>query len=320
MVNYTKNGAIYSGPFCDIYRAQDSQGNVVALKVVDLDFIRKPHNFRRELDFLKRLQHQGIVQYLDSYSSGEDQVLVMAHYAFDMVGVMAHFMKKKVKFNLRDPLANITVMKNEIPIEVLNPMVKSMVSALKYIHGEQIIHRDIKPANIMFKSLDNLTQPVIGDFGISYDMAHPPIDEPLDDKITDIGSGYYKAPELCFGVSDYGEEVDLWSLGIVLSYLYSANGKSCNHVEPKHGEKEMRPELNDFVLIQGTFEAFGTPTVKDSTSELYWPKLSDSKYHFVKYQYVAHERRSRTKLLHRCEDEEIFDIFGKLTRYSGREL
>lgn len=320
MGNYTKSGAIYSGPICDIYKGQDSHGNVVALKVVDLDFIKKPHNFRHEVMLLKRLQHHGIVKYIDTYSIGEDHVLVMAHYAVDMVGVMAHFIKKRVRFNLADPLANITVMKNDIPVEVLNPMVKALANALKYIHSQQIIHRDIKPANIMFRSLDNLTHPVIGDFGISYDMAHPPLDEPQENKFTDISSGYYKAPELCFGVSDYGQEVDLWSFGIVITYLYSANGKPCNYVEPKNSEKDSQPELNDFVLIQGTFEAFGTPTVIDSASELYWPKLSDSRYHFVKFQYAEHQRRARTELLPRCEDDEIFDMFGKLSRYSGREL
>lgn len=320
MSKYTKQSVIYSGPISDIYRGLDSNGNGVALKVVDLDFVRKPHNFRQEVALLKKLQHKGIAHYIDTYSMGDDQVLVMTYYAVDLVGVMAHFMKKRVKFNLSNPLANVTVAKNEIPLEALIPMVNTLVDALKYIHSQQIIHRDIKPANIMFKSLENLAEPVIGDFGISYDQAHPPLDEPLDNKITDISTGYYKAPELCFGVTDYGREVDLWSLGIVLSYLYSANGKPCNYVEPKPGEREIQPELNDFVLIQGIFEAFGTPTVTQPDSELYWAKLGDAKYHFVKFQYAEHARRTRAQLLPRCVDEGMFELFEKLTRYSGREL
>lgn len=319
-MSYTRKDTIYNGPICDIYKGEDSQGNVVALKVVDLDFVRKPHNFRQEIKLLERLHHVGVVQFIDKFSLGEDQVLVMPYYAVDMVSVMAHFMKKRVKFNLTNPLANLTVLKNEIPLKILKPMVASLLAALQYIHSKQIIHRDLKPANIMFRSLDDLENPVIGDFGISYDLANPPSDEPLDNKVTDIGTGYYKAPELCFGVTDYGPEVDFWSFGLIISYLYSLNGAPCNYVEPSSDEKEVQPELNDFVLIQGTFTAFGTPTVEDSASSLFWPKLADPKYHFVKFQYASHDRQANTMLLPRCQDQEIIEVFEKLTRYSGRDL
>lgn len=319
-MKYTKKEPVYSGPMCDVYKGEDSQGNPVALKVVDLDFVRKPHNFRQEVRLVRKLQHPGVSRFLDSYSVGDDQVLVMPYYAVDMPGVMAHFCKKRVKFNLADPLANQTVEKNEIPLGQVAPMVASLLETLSYIHSQNVIHRDLKPANIMFKSLDHLAHPIIGDFGISYDLSIANPDEPPHEKVTDIGTGYYKAPELCFGVSDYGPEVDMWSLGVIVSYLYSSNCHPCNWVEPVAGESELHPELNDFVLIQGVFGAFGTPSVTDPHSELYWPKLADPKYHFVKFQYKVVERKPTARLLPRCTDEEIYDVFDHLTRYDQRQL
>lgn len=317
-MKYTRKEAIYHGPICDIYKGEDPQGNEVALKVADLDFERKPHNFRQEIQILKKLQHPNIADFIDSFTLGEDQVLVMPFYATDMVGVMAHFLKKRVKFDFVNPLANKTVVTNEIPLLSIRPMVSALEDALRYIHQQGIIHRDIKPANIMFRSILELDSPIIGDFGISYDESRNI--ELATDKITDVGTGYYKAPELCFGVSDYGPEVDLWSLGLVISYLCSKNGTPCNAVQSSDNEKDQQPELNDFVLIQGTFAAFGTPTVTDSASPLFWAKLADPNLHFVKFQYRAYDRKPLHELLPRCQDEEIVQTFNQLTQYSHRHL
>lgn len=319
-MKYTKDALVYSGPMSDIYKATDSEGNPVALKIVDLDFVQKPHDFRKEIEILKRLRNYGVAKYIDNYSVGDDMYLVMPYYAVDMVGVMTHYYKKRTKFDLSNPLKNTTVCKNEIPTDKISKLVRSLVDTIDYIHNQKIIHRDLKPANIMFRSLEDLENPVIVDFGISYTLNGANLEEPPNEKVTDIGTGYYKAPELCFGVSDYGPEIDYWALGIIISYLYSSNCYPCNYVAASSSERDLQPELNDFVLIQGNFEAFGTPTVTDKSSELYWPKLADPKYHFVKFQYKAHERKPTRQLLPRCDDVEICEIFDNLTRYDGRKL
>ena len=38
----------------------------------------------------------------------------------------------------------------------------------------------------------------------------------------EVGSRWYKAPELLFGARKYGKEIDLWSLGCILIELISA--------------------------------------------------------------------------------------------------
>ena len=35
----------------------------------------------------------------------------------------------------------------------------------------------------------------------------------------EVGTKWYKAPEILYGQRDYGEKVDLWSLGTILAEL-----------------------------------------------------------------------------------------------------
>lgn len=315
---YQKQKCLYSGPFCDIYHAQDSHNQPLALKVVDLDFIKKPHNFRQEIKLLRRLQHHGIVQYIDDYSAGEDHILAMPLYAGDLVAAMKNHMKRRTRFNLADPSANAVEERNEIPVDLCRLMVAQLLETVRYIHSQGVIHRDMKPANIMFRLWEELYSPVIGDFGISYDTLTPNGNEPATQKVTDIGLGYFRAPELCFGIADYGVEVDYWALGLIISYLYSREGKPANFYSD--GGIERNPEINDLVLLQGTFSAFGTPDAYDSTSELYWPRMADPECHFGALNYAKRERKPTSVLLPRCSDSEVQNVFEKLTRYCGREL
>lgn len=318
MSKYEKEREVFSGPFCDVYKAKDQLGNVVALKVVDVDFLRKPHNFRREVTLLKRLQHTGIAEYVDDYNLGEDLYLVMRYYEVDLISVMRHFSKKKVKFNLEDPIKNTTVMVNEIPLEKIPKMVENLAAALSFVHSQGIIHRDIKPANIFFNSIDELESPVLGDFGIAYDTRSPPADEPANEKFTDVSTGYYKAPELCFGVGDYSTEIDLWSLGILISYLYSKNARPVNYVDEDGDDSNM--QLNDFVLIQGIFSNFGTPSTTATDSPLYWARLGDASTHFANFQFKHYARKPTAQLLPRCNNDVVAQLFERLTTYASRRI
>lgn len=318
--DYTERKRVYSGPFSDIYKCKSPSGETVALKVVDLDFLHKPHNFRREVRFIQRLSHPNIARFIDYFAKGEDHYMVMEYYELDLNGVIDHYQKKRTKFNLEDPSKIEILVTNGLPTAYLSPMIWSLVLALKFIHENGVIHRDLKPGNVFFRSLNSLESPVIGDFGISYDMKSPPSDEPLDEKYTDVCTGYYKAPELCFGVTDYGVEIDLWSLGILISVLYSKTGKPINYVEPDHDDPDSSPELSDFVLILGILTAFGTPELVNEQSDLYWKRLGDPKYHFVNFSYKKLPRKSIELLLPRCEDEQIKQLFMSLTRYENRSL
>eukprot|EP00569_Conticribra_weissflogii_P014354 CAMPEP_0171416608 /NCGR_PEP_ID=MMETSP0880-20121228/40180_1 /TAXON_ID=67004 /ORGANISM="Thalassiosira weissflogii, Strain CCMP1336" /LENGTH=235 /DNA_ID=CAMNT_0011934857 /DNA_START=538 /DNA_END=1246 /DNA_ORIENTATION=- len=126
-------------------------------------------------------------------------------------------------------------------------IIKSLLEAVAYLHGEGIAHRDIKPENILFESADEESDIKLIDFGLSrkHKRGDSPMSNPLAPRITDeesdirlidfglsrkhkrgdspmstpVGTAYYMSPELLKG--EYDISCDNWSVGIVAYILLS---------------------------------------------------------------------------------------------------
>ncbi|CUM66854.1 uncharacterized protein PRCAT00004538001 [Priceomyces carsonii] len=303
MERYSNRECIYSGPNSDIYKALDDQTKkVIALKIVDVDLNLKPHNIHQEISILKCLNNDNVLQYLGSFMKHDDMVLVTPFYKYDLNKILSRHLKKSIKHNLDNPLESQRITKNILPLDAIDLIFRGLVRALNYLHNEiGVIHRDVKPGNIFFKRDD--FNPVLGDFGISYPTKNPPEDEPVAEKYLDVCTGIYKPPELCFGITEYGFEVDVWSLAILLTLLYSSLGKSC-----------IENEGNDLVLINSLFTNFGTPTL-DPSSAMYWPEMDNDAYHFKSFDFTKRERRPIQQILPRCQDSKILSLFEKMIIY-----
>lgn len=82
--------------------------------------------------------------------------------------------------------------------------------ALDYMHSKKIIHRDLKPANILMDFNNNVPYAKICDFGMSCNFIN------YEPKTPGVVTSWYRAPEICFGHTDYDYKSDVWSFGCLL--------------------------------------------------------------------------------------------------------
>ena len=298
---YTDKQLIFNSPLSDICKAKpvgSSQG-YVCLKIVDVDFKIPPHSIHREIKSIKRLQlgkHAGIVKYFDDFQIFDDMILVEEYYPKNLsqlLLLLPKYLRTRTRYNFafpeQPPKYTVT---NVAPASEIRLFLRNVASALLFIHEHEIIHRDIKPSNIMFRMGDDLTQPVLIDFGICYDYTDPPMDETRDEKYVDVSTGIYKLPELILGMTDYSYAIDVWLLGVVMTVLYSNDFKSVliksdassfksegngggngRHVDNLREEEENKEEeedeeeeqmsnemaISDLHLLSCQFKCFGTP-------------------------------------------------------------
>lgn len=95
-------------------------------------------------------------------------------------------------------------------------IMRSVISAVAFIHSNNIVHRDLKPENIL---LDANLKVKISDFGMAAELTEGVYLREL------CGTPGYMAPEMlkCSmgveNISSYGQKIDLWACGVIMYTL-----------------------------------------------------------------------------------------------------
>lgn len=90
----------------------------------------------------------------------------------------------------------------------LKSLMQQLLQGLGFIHSRGVLHRDLKGSNILLGRRGELK---IADFGLARFYAKGRGNDYTNRVITQ----WYKPPELLFGATVYGAEVDMWSAGYV---------------------------------------------------------------------------------------------------------
>uniref|UniRef100_A0ACD5ZTG1 Uncharacterized protein n=1 Tax=Avena sativa TaxID=4498 RepID=A0ACD5ZTG1_AVESA len=88
---------------------------------------------------------------------------------------------------------------------------RTIVDVIQLCHSSGVMHRDLKPENFLFANKSEDSPLKVIDFGLSVFFSP-------GDRFTEVvGSAYYMAPEVL--KRSYGQEVDVWSAGVILYIL-----------------------------------------------------------------------------------------------------
>lgn len=179
------------GKFGNVYLAREKNTKfVVALKVLFKKQVHESgieHQVRREIEIQAHLRHANIIR-LYGYFHDEDRIYMILEYA--PKGTLFKSLKEQPNSRFGEKQSAIYI--------------KSLASALYYLHKKNVIHRDIKLENLL---LGNDGELKIADFGWC-------VHEPNSKRTTLCGTLDYLPPEMVQG-KPHTKNVDLWSLGVL---------------------------------------------------------------------------------------------------------
>ncbi|KAK4351069.1 hypothetical protein RND71_030382 [Anisodus tanguticus] len=149
------------------------------------------HRGYSNVQILRKLKHENIIEMLDSFESPQEFCVV------------TEFAQGELFEILEDDKC--------LPEEQVQAIAKQLVRALHYLHSNRIIHRDMKPQNILIGAGSIVK---LCDFGFARAMSTNTV------VLRSIkGTPLYMAPELV-REQPYNHTADLWSLGVILYELF----------------------------------------------------------------------------------------------------
>lgn len=202
---------------------------ICAVKTMNKSQIRRKDRIRREISFLKELDHPNIIKMYDVFQD-EHQVRIVTEIChggelFDEIvekATASSKSRREKRSSSSDEQHQQQPQTRQLQSQPAcfserdaARIIYSLLSAVSYLHANDIIHRDIKPENILFTDKDTDNSPIkLIDFGLS--IRHRKNDEPLSNT---VGTSYYMSPELLEG--EYDRSCDMWSIGVIAYVMLS---------------------------------------------------------------------------------------------------
>ncbi|OHT01073.1 CAMK family protein kinase [Tritrichomonas foetus] len=197
--DYILQEPIGSGAYSKVYSAQHKvKDEMIVIKVISKNLIKTTvdiEHLQREVSVMQKLKHPNIVNFYDFIEDSNNYYLEMEY----VNGI-----------TLLDYVNDSNVLPEPIVIRVF----LQLMNAIAYLHSNNIAHRDLKLENVM---VDQYKTVKVLDFGFcNYYNDNQQL------FTTYCGSLNYAAPEIILQNPYKGCCADIWSLGVILYALVTA--------------------------------------------------------------------------------------------------
>lgn len=221
MEQYEKLEKVGEGTYGVVYKAQDSQGEIYALKTIRLESEDEgiPSTAIREVSLLKELQHPNIVWLRDVIHTEKKLTLVF------------EFMEQDLK-KLLD------MCDGGLDLEITKSYLYQLLNGIAHCHQHRVLHRDLKPQNLLINREGALK---LADFGLARAFGIP-----VRSYTHEVVTLWYRAPDVLMGSRKYSTPVDIWSVGCIFAEM--VNGRP------------LFPGSTDSDQLQKIFKILGTPS------------------------------------------------------------
>ena len=241
------------GGMGEVWKAKDSFGNIVAIKMLlagEGASEGSLKRFRREAEIMSKLQHRNVcrinevgiidkitfisMEYIDGISLSEllkstEHNITNEHTFFDedydLPSLLSDIEQTQVESERsrnseeeeNGEASEVSAPDKSFLIlpksETLSIMIK-IAQGMQHAHENGILHRDLKPANIMMR---NDGEPVVMDFGLAK-IDQQQVEEGMSLSISGqiVGTIEYMSPEQAQSAKHVGEQTDVYSLGAIL--------------------------------------------------------------------------------------------------------
>jgi len=220
MEQYEKLEKVGEGTYGVVYKAQDGDGQIYALKTIRLEAEDEgiPSTAIREISLLKELQHPNIVRLCDVIHTERKLTLVFEFLDQDL---------KKL----------LDMQEGGLDAATTKSFLFQLLRGVAYCHQHRVLHRDLKPQNLLI-SRDGALK--LADFGLARAFGIP-----VRSYTHEVVTLSYRAPDVLMGSRKYSTPVDIWSVGCIFAEM--ANGRP------------LFPGNTDQDQLQRIFKVLGTP-------------------------------------------------------------
>mmetsp|Transcript_18844 Transcript_18844/g.34926 ORF Transcript_18844/g.34926 Transcript_18844/m.34926 type:complete len:413 (+) Transcript_18844:44-1282(+) len=206
--NYHRAESLGDGAFGAVVVVYSDDGVEYAQKTFEED--EEDEDYTGELDV-------GVLRELSALRllmNRHENVLTIEDIVYDEDTELISLIMPKYPMSLSDAIKKSHLPKGPPRVKVVH----GLLSALAFLHDNDIVHRDVKTDNVM---LDGNDTPILIDFSLAKVLTS---EEVLTEATHtgNVGSACYIAPE-CYRNEPYGIKVDAYSAGVIALEIF--NGK-----------------------------------------------------------------------------------------------